>query len=288
MTENSLIMFKCEGQEFPMEIIDQKGDSWVTRKQLAEALGVKDLDPLHRRLSERGELKERTHWERLTVDATVNPKGGRPDIIVYSYRGIIRVAMASEGKRAVAFRDWAEDVLYEVMVRGSYSRKDYSYADELDRRTKAIRSELKALKADNAFRMQAEREALKVRRGGKSLDDLNGYPNLREKVVKVMETQRQNKEADSIIRFWNDRLMNCESCNFWGSWIPSAFLWAEYKAFCDENKDVSIADSDSFFKRIKVLFPKIKRERRCKKRHRGYVLPAHDVCMNDFEAYMRA
>jgi len=275
MTENSLIMFKCEGQEFPMEIIDQKGDSWVTRKQLAEALGVKDLDPLHRRLSERGELKDSIHWNTCTVDSTAQVNGNtvtqKREVVIYSYRGIIRVAMASEGKRAVAFRDWAEDVLYEVMVRGSYSRKDYSYADELDRRTKAIRSELKALKADNAFRMQAEREALKVRRGGKSLDDLNGYPNLREKVVKVMETQRQNKEADSIIRFWNDRLMNCESCNFWGSWIPSAFLWAEYKAFCDENKDDSIADSDSFFKRIKVLFPKIKRERRCKYRTNNFV-----------------
>jgi prophage antirepressor-like protein len=198
MTENSLIMFKCEDQEFPMEIIDQKGDSWVTRKQLAEALGVKDLDPLHRRLSERGELKDSIHWNTCTVDSTAQVNGNtvtqKREVVIYSYRGIIRVAMASEGKRAVAFRDWAEDVLYEVMVRGSYSRKDYSYADELDRRTKAIRSELKALKADNAFRMQAEREALKVRRGGKSLDDLNGYPNLREKVSKLVEKPMPDKD----------------------------------------------------------------------------------------------
>ncbi len=119
-------MFESEGQEFPLEIIDNKGDRWITRKQFETALGVKDLRQLHARLVERNELKEETHFMRFRDDITSKPQGGNPNIIIYSYRGIIRVAMASEGKRAIAFRDWAENVLYEVMVRGSYTHKDYS------------------------------------------------------------------------------------------------------------------------------------------------------------------
>jgi prophage antirepressor-like protein len=160
MTQNnSVIMFECGDQEFPMEIIDREGDRWVTRKQLEAALGVETLRPLHHRLIERGELKEQIHFSGFRFDSIRNPQGGNPNIIIYSYRGIIRVAMASEGTRAAAFRDWAEDVLYEVMVRGAYSRTDYSYADELNRRAGAMNSELRALRAENDFRKQAEIEA---------------------------------------------------------------------------------------------------------------------------------
>ena len=45
--------------------------------------------------------------------------------------------MASEGKRAVAFRDWAEDVLYEVMTKGNYGKQ--KQLSELDTHIKASR-----------------------------------------------------------------------------------------------------------------------------------------------------
>jgi len=68
-----------------MEIIDRNGERWVSRKQLAGALGVKDLEPLHRRLAERGELKEGKHYAKMTVDSTVikSPRGrfGFPDFL---------------------------------------------------------------------------------------------------------------------------------------------------------------------------------------------------------------
>lgn len=126
-----IILFKTDEQDYPLEIIDADGGKWVTRKQLAVALGVSDLHKLHGRLIERGELKENVHWSLLKtegVDDITTPlkrtSGGAQQTVVYSYRGIIRVAMASEGRNAIAFRDWAETVLYEVMTTGSYVQSD--------------------------------------------------------------------------------------------------------------------------------------------------------------------
>jgi len=137
-------------------------------------------------LKENSELKEGRHICRVTLQMPGDTQSRKYSVL--SYRGVIRVAMRSEGKNAVAFRDWAEDVLYEVMVHGAYSREDYSYADELNRRAKAINSELRALKADNSFRKQAETEARNIMQGKKSLDDLAGYPKLQEAVEKILES----------------------------------------------------------------------------------------------------
>ncbi len=111
--ENQIVIFQADEQEFPMEIIDHKGEKWITRKQLAISLGS-DIEPLHRRMLERCEIKEGIHF---TVISTEKSQRGNPNIIIYSYRGIIRIGMASEGQRAIAFRDWAEDILYEAMIR---------------------------------------------------------------------------------------------------------------------------------------------------------------------------
>lgn len=119
-----IILFKTDDQDYPLEIIDIKGEKWVTRKQLESALGVGNLAPLHARLFDKGELKENIHFSYWTNDALVKSRGNQTSVI-YSYRGIIRIAMASEGRNAVAFRDWAETALYEIMTTGSYiSRSD--------------------------------------------------------------------------------------------------------------------------------------------------------------------
>jgi len=132
--KQEIIVFSTDEKNFPFEIIDHKGERWVTRKQLEAALDVSDLRHLHIRLVDRGELKENIHFIRFRDDMTRNPQGGNPNTIVYSYRGIIRVSMASEGKNAIIFRDWAEDVLYSVMTTGWGYRKPLS---KLDSRMKA-------------------------------------------------------------------------------------------------------------------------------------------------------
>jgi len=120
-----IILFKTDEQDFPLEIIDLNGSKWVTRKQLANALGVTDLKALHSRLIERGEIKEDIHWSIISIpQVSCSGITQNREKVIYSYRGIIRVAMASEGQNAVKFRDWAETVLYEVMTTGSYVQTD--------------------------------------------------------------------------------------------------------------------------------------------------------------------
>jgi prophage antirepressor-like protein len=124
---NQILLFKSNGHEFPLEIISRNEEKWVTRKQLSIAMGVSNLRELHSQLVKKEELKEGTHFITITV---MYPDGnsvrGNPSMIVYSYRGIIRVSMHCEGKYAKQFRDWAEDVLYEVMITGTYLGNEHS------------------------------------------------------------------------------------------------------------------------------------------------------------------
>ncbi len=60
-----------------------------------------------------------------------------------------------------------------------------------------MRAELKAIKADDAFRKRAESEAKKIMRGRKSLDDLSAFPGLREAVEKILEKPENLISAES-------------------------------------------------------------------------------------------
>ena len=101
-----------------MSINECDGNKWVSAQQVGEAIGTKRIARLVYELRDLGEIKEKKHYCTLTG---LNSGVGRPDKLMLSYRGIIRVAMRSQGTRARQFRDWAEDVLFEVMMTGQYS-----------------------------------------------------------------------------------------------------------------------------------------------------------------------
>lgn len=114
----NVIKFKTADYETDLTIFDREGNRWVPSAQVGEALGSTRIRALVSELTDSGELREGKHWCTLTVHL---PGDTQPrKYLVLSYRGIIRVAMRSEGKRAKEFRDWAEEVLYEVMMTGRY------------------------------------------------------------------------------------------------------------------------------------------------------------------------
>jgi len=117
-----IAIFKANGCEYSMDIIDQKGDRWVPSQQVGEALGSTNIRKLIRLLRRNGELQEGKHICNLTLQM-LNDAQPRKHLVL-SYRGIIRTSMRSEGSRAPLFRDWAEDVLYAVMTTGRYERPD--------------------------------------------------------------------------------------------------------------------------------------------------------------------
>lgn len=115
----STLVFSFDDVDYPIDIRDVNGNKWATSQQVGEALGNANIRDLISGLIEKKELKEGIHSCRLTLQM---PHDTQPrKYLVLSHRGIIRVSMKSEGSRAASFRDWAEDVLYEVMMTGYYS-----------------------------------------------------------------------------------------------------------------------------------------------------------------------
>lgn len=127
----ALVRFWAEGNPWDMDVVDAHGDRWVLASQVGEALGVSNVRSLVADLRDTEGLVEGKHYCRL--DLPMNGKdvlfcrATRQQVeksvqdrerLLLSYRGVIRVAMRSDGPRAVQFRDWAEDVLFAAMVDG--------------------------------------------------------------------------------------------------------------------------------------------------------------------------
>lgn len=125
---SELIKFEVEDESYPLEIIDADGNRWVPSQQVGAALGNKNIRKLIRGLIEVNELIEKRHYCNLTLQKSGR---GNPNILALSHRGVIRVSMRSEGTRAKQFRDWAEDVLYEVMTTGRYEHEGFRAEAEI-------------------------------------------------------------------------------------------------------------------------------------------------------------
>jgi len=88
--------------------MDLDGQRWVSAYQVGQALGTQEIRRLIHELEKQGELEDGKHLRSVTE---LNPQGpGNPRRIILSWRGVIRVAMRSQGERARHFRDRAEEV----------------------------------------------------------------------------------------------------------------------------------------------------------------------------------
>jgi len=114
----NVVKFEAHGKEYHLSVIINDGQTWVTAQQVGEALGNKNINKLIYGLQELGEIIEGKHWKNVTL---LQPGDTQKRARIFlSHKGVIRVAMRSQGTRAREFRDWAEEVLYQVMMTGSY------------------------------------------------------------------------------------------------------------------------------------------------------------------------
>ncbi len=109
------IFFESDSEKYILSIHDIEGNKWIPSNQVGDAIGISNIRNLIADLKEASELIEQKHYCRVTLRKSGR---GNPEILALSYRGIIRVAMRSQAKRAKEFRDWAEDVLFDVMTKG--------------------------------------------------------------------------------------------------------------------------------------------------------------------------
>ena len=112
---------------------------------------------------------------------------GNPARVIYSYRGIIRISMHCEGKNAKQFRDWAEDVLYEVMITGTYSSEEKQFSE-----TKNFNSLYRMAEDDAALERM-----LRTRR--KALMEV-GFDAITA-TLKAVESIRKDTGIDVSVRF---------------------------------------------------------------------------------------
>jgi|GEM_PF-1802400 len=125
----NVVKFEAQGKAYQLSLIERDGGKWVTAQQAGEAMGVKNIRDLIGGLKESGELKAGKHYRRVILQKRTR---GNPNTLVLSYRGVIRVAMRAQGSRARLFRDWAEDVLYQVMMTGSYGTPRHLGPNQLE------------------------------------------------------------------------------------------------------------------------------------------------------------
>lgn len=119
MTNSHALRF----EDTVIAVHDVEGNRWVTAKETSAALGYDDSRAFRKlvgEMADRNELSEGRHFKFLPLDGP----GGTQETLVLSRRGVIRTCMRSDAPRAIAFRDWAEEVLDEVMRTGRYDGRE--------------------------------------------------------------------------------------------------------------------------------------------------------------------
>jgi len=244
---NNVINFSDGIDEYPLEIIDANDDKWILAQQVGEALGNKNIRDLINSLKEKGELTDGKHICKVTLQMVDDTQPRKYSIL--SYRGIIRVSMRSEGERAILFRDWAEDVLYEVMTTGSYNmvRNDINrhLLDEarvIERTARIFRAIVFMARTAGFRSSQAIARGNMVTREKTGIDclDLIGAPYL--------------TEPDSIGPYIS------EQCEIKPDLVVSTLdLHDNYKVWC-RSKDIIPVGRNTFFRELLAQYPDIERK----------------------------
>lgn len=112
------LVFGNDEHGVAFDVVDANGERWVLASQVGEALGILNIRKLVHGLKITDGLSEMKHFCTLKLQNSNGASSGNPNKLLLSYRGVIRVAMRSDGPRAAQFRDWAEDVLYREMIPG--------------------------------------------------------------------------------------------------------------------------------------------------------------------------
>ena len=156
---------RLQFQEVDIEVVDNEGEKWIIANQLADAMGAerRAFQKIIQEMEERGELREGVHYRFIPLET----KGGMQTCRVLSKRGAVRVSMRSDAPRAIEFRDWAEDVLFEVMTTGGYGGSNEN-----------VTLLQQALEAEVAQRARLEMDVYELQ---------NQFVGLSEDVAKKME-----------------------------------------------------------------------------------------------------
>lgn len=194
----NVVKFEAHGKEYQLSLMERDGNKWVTAQQVGEAMGLKNIRKLIKELKESNEIWEGKHFCNVTLQKKTR---GNPNALMLSCHGVIRVAMRAQGARAKLFRDWAEDVLYDVMMTGTYGVQ-WPDQDQTDALLERARKDamLRGMALANVLREFQERyvaKAVHFRRMGLSQRETAGALGITRDRVQRLERAL----ADVGIRF---------------------------------------------------------------------------------------
>lgn len=186
--KNEIILFENQGVKLEVNLQDET--VWLTQKQMAELFNVKQstLSEHINNIFKEGELEERT-----SIGISDKSSGGRISKI-YSLDVIISVGYRVKSKNGVIFRQWANKILKEYMLKGyAVNQKRLEYLE------KTIKIIDIANRIDERLENNDAKEILKViGEYSKALNLLDDYDHKTLKKIKGNTDDRKIAYNDCI------------------------------------------------------------------------------------------
>ena len=186
--KNEIILF--ENQEVKLEVNLREETVWITANQMA-ILFDKDETTIRKHINnvfKDGELEKNNNTQKMRVD------GVKQQVPFYNLDVIISVGYRVKSKNGVIFRQWANKILKDYMLKGyAVNQRRLEY---LEKTVKLIDI---ANRIDERLQGNDAKEILKVIGGySKALDLLDDYDHRTLKKIKGNTDERMIKYKDCL------------------------------------------------------------------------------------------
>ena len=141
------LVFTRDAGEDGIEVRVQNGDVWLTQKAISQLFDVdRSVITKHlRNIFKEGELEKESVWAKFAYTAS---DGKTYQVDYYNLDVIISVGYRVKSQRGTQFRQWANKVLKEYLLKG------YSINQRINQLENKMDSRLTAHRNDNQFTLE--------------------------------------------------------------------------------------------------------------------------------------
>ena len=146
--ENNIVFYTDENGNTNIEVILQNEDVWLNAQAIAELFEVNDK-AIYKHIANIYEQEELEENSTFSILETIGKNGHTYKTKYYNLDMIISIGYRVNSKKAVKFRQWANKIIKEYMIKGfalnderfiKGNKYDAKYFDELLERIKTIRT----------------------------------------------------------------------------------------------------------------------------------------------------
>lgn len=146
--ENNIVFYTDENENTNVEVILQNEDVWLNAQAIAELFDVNDK-AIYKHIANIYEQEELEEVSTFSILETIGKNGHTYKTKYYNLDMIISIGYRVNSKKAVKFRQWANKIIKEYMIKGfalddarflKGGKVNGQYFSELLERIKAIRA----------------------------------------------------------------------------------------------------------------------------------------------------